>query len=269
MPTGTSPAHQPVLTILQALLDGNPSLDIESSIALLPSTANAHSREEALISILNSHPWSPKDSTTFNLANEYGQNLAHLCAQLGYHRLLTFVIERGVDINVKDADGWMALDFARFYGDLNAVDILEGDWECDVEVPVQAPSMSTDVSTPSTSAYEAPACAQLKLVELMPHWGPRLGGQKILIVGSGFEAEQRLTIHFGPNPPVKTEFITPNVLSCILPPSPTVGTTSVTLHWLEGTKARASADHCEFTYTNEREQLYVNLSQSDIQLIVF
>jgi len=95
------------------------------------------------------------------------------------------------------------------------------------------------------------------------------GGKEILIVGSGFEAEQRLMIHFGTNLPVKATFEAPINLSCILPRSVTAGPTRVTLHW-EDTETLASADHCEFTYIDEREQLlYVNLSQSDIQLIVF
>ena len=167
VPTRTSPAHQPVLTILQALLDGDPSPDIESGITLLrSSTANAHSREESLISILSSHPQPPKDTTAFNLVNEYRQNLAHLCAQLGYHRLLTFVIERGVDISAKDANGWMPLDFARFYGDLNAVDILEGEWECDVKVPERGPLRLEPKNLISSSLVPSPGVAQTaQLVE--------------------------------------------------------------------------------------------------------
>ena len=130
-------------------------------------------------------------------------------------------------------------------------------------------STSPDVSTPPTSADESPAYTQLKLEGLYPDQGPMHGGTKILIAGSGFEAEQRLTLHFGPNSPVDAVFKAPNHLLCILPRSKIAGPTPVTLHW-EGTKARASADHCEFTYIDQREQqLYVNLSQSDIRLIVF
>jgi len=44
-----------------------------------------------------------------------------------------------VDIGVKDGNGWRHFDFTRFYGDLNAVDILEGGCKCDVEVLEQAP----------------------------------------------------------------------------------------------------------------------------------
>jgi len=131
-------------------------------------------------------------------------------------------------------------------------------------------STGPDVSTPSTSAYESPACTQLNLDRLYPDHGPMHGGEEILIVGKGFEAEQRLTIHFGPNPPVKAVFKAPNNLSCILPPSTTAGPTRVTLHWSQGIKDRASADHCEFTYIDQLDQkMYVNLSQSDIQLIMF
>jgi hypothetical protein len=80
------------------------------------------------------------------------------------------------------------------------------------------------------------------------------GGKEILIVGSGFDERQALTIQFGPNPPVKTVFKAPINLLCILPPSRTAGPTRVTLHSSEGAKARVSADDCQFTYIDQREQ---------------
>jgi IPT/TIG domain len=128
------------------------------------------------------------------------------------------------------------------------------------------PSLSTnaDASTPAptTSVDESPACTDLKLECLSPDHGPMHGGEKILIVGSGFGVGQGLKIQFGPNPSVQTVlFKAPNILRCILPPSRTAGPTRVTLHWSEGTKTRVSADHCEFTYTDNRDQImYVNHS---------
>src|SRR5258708_2646259 len=147
--TVTSSAAHLALTTVQALLDEDQHPDIETSLDLtLSLIASGQPREEALISILSLHPWSPEYSAAFNLVNKYGQNLAHLCAQLHYHRLLITVIEWGVDISVRDANGWTPLDFARFYGDVDAMDILEGGWEDDMETleegnfsPVQLTSM--------------------------------------------------------------------------------------------------------------------------------
>jgi len=45
------------------------------------------------------------------------------------------------------------------------------------------------------------SCAEITYLErLYPDLGPIHGGEVILIVGKDFEAEERLTIHFGPNP---------------------------------------------------------------------
>jgi hypothetical protein len=85
--------------------------------------------EDSLLGLLDSVPWSLGHCDSINVVNEYGRNLAHLCAQLGYHRLLIAMIERGVDIHAKDVNGWTPLDFARLHCDNDAVDILEGDWE--------------------------------------------------------------------------------------------------------------------------------------------
>ena len=85
--------------------------------------------EDDLLSLLGSISWSLQDCDSINLVNNRGQNLAHFCTQLGYHRLLTAVIESGAQIQVKDVNGWTPLDFARLHHDEDAVDILEGDWE--------------------------------------------------------------------------------------------------------------------------------------------
>ena len=87
-----------------------------------------HPREEILVAMLGSHPWTAADEAVINIVNEHGQNLAHLCAQLGHNKLLLAVIEWGIDIRTKDANGWTPLDFARLHGNEEAVDILEGDW---------------------------------------------------------------------------------------------------------------------------------------------
>src|SRR5258708_22964814 len=162
---GSSSAAHLALTMAQAHLDEDQPPDTENSPdQSLSLIASEHSREEALISILSAHPWSPENSAAFNLVNTYGQNLAHLCAQLRYHRLLTAVIEWGVDINIIDVNGWTPLDFAGFYGDLDAVDILEGGWEDDIESleegifsPVQLTSMVPSSPPQTDQLAENPA----------------------------------------------------------------------------------------------------------------
>jgi hypothetical protein len=87
----------------------------------------------SLVIMLGSHPWTAEDQTAINIINEQGQNLAHLCAQLGYNQLFLTVIQWGVDISAKDINGWTPLDLARLNKDKEAVDVLEGDWVDPVE----------------------------------------------------------------------------------------------------------------------------------------
>jgi hypothetical protein len=110
----------------------------------LPSDSDDLVSEDDLLGILDSILFQDCDS--MNLANRYGQNLAHFCAQVRYHRLLTAVIERGADIHAKDVNGWAPLDFARLHHDEDALDILEGDWEDNVQQAILTGSLSTDLS---------------------------------------------------------------------------------------------------------------------------
>ena len=101
--------------------------------------------EDDLLGLLGSISWQSEDCDSINLLNDSGQNLAHYCAQLGYHRLLTAVIEIGADIHVKDVNGWTPLDFARLHRDDDAIDILEGDWEDHIENIISTGSFSIDL----------------------------------------------------------------------------------------------------------------------------
>jgi hypothetical protein len=85
--------------------------------------------EDDLLGLLDSVPWSLEDYDSINLVNNHSQNLAHLCSQLRYRRLLIAVIERGIDIHAKDVNGWSPLNFAQLHRDEDAMDILQGDWE--------------------------------------------------------------------------------------------------------------------------------------------
>jgi len=63
----------------------------------------------------SNNPWSPEGSTTFNLVNKFGQNLAHLCTQLGYNRLLTLVIKQWVYIGIRDTNGVGGVGDSSYY----------------------------------------------------------------------------------------------------------------------------------------------------------
>ena len=91
--------------------------------------SDAEELEDTLLEMIGSQNWSTEDHDTLKSTNQRGQSLAHLCAQLGYHRLLLRLIELGLDITIQDANGWRARDFALLYKDKEALDILEGGWE--------------------------------------------------------------------------------------------------------------------------------------------
>ena len=113
---------------------GNEDIETLSNVVLSSFTASGEcSTEESIIVMIGSHPWTAADKDVINTANERGQNLAHLCAQLGYNQLLSDIIEWGADIHAEDVNGWTPLDFARLHGDEEAADILEGDWVDNVE----------------------------------------------------------------------------------------------------------------------------------------
>ena len=112
---------------------------------ILSSDSSQRVTEDDLLDLLDSTPWSLEDRDSINRANKFGQNLAHLCTQLGYHRLLTAVIERGADIHARDINGWTPLDFARLHRDEDAIDILEGEWEDYIQDIISTGSLPIDL----------------------------------------------------------------------------------------------------------------------------
>ena len=117
---------------------------------LIPSITT----EDAILSMLSSLGWPSQDPEELNIVNRYRQNLAHLCVQLHYHRLLLAAIEWGIDINAKDRNGWTLGDFARLYDDKDALDILEGGWKEVAEIPppqaVPLQGIDSDVNPAAT-----------------------------------------------------------------------------------------------------------------------
>ena len=116
----------------------------------LSTDSNQIITEDDIIRLFGSVPLE-QYRNSINLVNRHGQNLAHLCTQLRYHRLLVTVIERGADIHAKDANGWAPLDFARLHHDEDAIDILEGDWEKNIEDIISTGSSSIDLLRPFIS----------------------------------------------------------------------------------------------------------------------
>ena len=101
--------------------------------------------EDDLLGLLGSVSWQLEDCDSINLVNDCGQNLAHYCAQVRYHRLLTAVIERGVDIHAKDVNGWTPLGVAQLHRDEDSIDILEGEWEDKIQDAISTAPLSIDL----------------------------------------------------------------------------------------------------------------------------
>jgi len=104
-----------------------------------------------------------EDSDSINLVNNRRQNLAHFCAQLGYHRLLTVMIEIRIDIHAKDVNGWTPLDFARLHNDEDAIDILLGEWEDNIQDLISAGIVPVDLLRRFIPMLRSPVLSQLDL----------------------------------------------------------------------------------------------------------
>jgi len=90
-------------------------------------------------------PWSSGGRNSVNLVNNRGQNLAHICARLGHHSLLINVIEKGANIHAEDMNRRTPLDFARLYHDEDAIDILEGDWDDNIQDVISTGLLPVDL----------------------------------------------------------------------------------------------------------------------------
>ena len=114
--------------------------------------------EDYFLGILNSGLFPNSDS--INLVNDYGQNFAHFCAELRYHRLITTVIERGIDIHAKDVNGWTPLDVAWLHRDEDAIDILEGEWEDNIEEAISTGQLSIGLLRRFMPMFRSPVPSQ-------------------------------------------------------------------------------------------------------------
>jgi ankyrin repeat protein len=82
--------------------------------------------EELGMHFLSSISRSPDWSNNLSFADENNQTIAHLCAISGYTRLLTKVVDWGIDLDVRDVSGLTALHCAYLREDWDCVGILKG-----------------------------------------------------------------------------------------------------------------------------------------------
>jgi len=81
--------------------------------------------EEMGVRFLASISDSPHWSNDLSVPDENDQTIAHLCVLSGYTRLLTKVVDWGIDLDVRDVSGLTALHFAYLREDWDCVRILK------------------------------------------------------------------------------------------------------------------------------------------------
>ena len=59
--------------------------------------------------------------------NIYGQSLLHLAVHLRYRELVQRLVDWGIDLNIKDMNGFTALHAAYLCGPITIIDTLERD----------------------------------------------------------------------------------------------------------------------------------------------
>ncbi|GAA5853870.1 hypothetical protein JCM9279_005751 [Rhodotorula babjevae] len=64
-------------------------------------------------------PSLPSSRPPISLANAQQHTLLHLATVLGFHRLVAFLVARGVTLDKEDRNGYTALHFAALYGRVN------------------------------------------------------------------------------------------------------------------------------------------------------
>ena len=81
--------------------------------------------EELGVRFLASISDSPHWSNDLSVADKYGQTIAHLCVLSGYTRLLTKIVDWGIDLDAQDVSGLTALHCAYLREDWDCVRILK------------------------------------------------------------------------------------------------------------------------------------------------
>lgn len=98
-----------------------PSDHIQSAI-IVPSSLPESVFIEVLASFKNIHDFEQRLSTV----NAYGQSLLHLAVYLRYGELVQRLVGWGIDLNIKDMNGFTALHAAYLCGDLSITHTIKG-----------------------------------------------------------------------------------------------------------------------------------------------
>jgi hypothetical protein len=171
--------------IVHAALHGRAS---GTSTPVVPTSSSNRDFQSVIIDNLKlldiCVPGSDRVSTSaaLSLASASGQQtLLHLSAILGFHRLLKYLVDRGVDLDVRDASGYTALHFAALCGRLACARILvEGG--ADVEIVDARGRLAREVAQ-----WRDQVDVQL-LLEERERWGCGvLGSDASVSVASGDE----------------------------------------------------------------------------------
>jgi hypothetical protein len=112
---------QDILTSLQQVLATASQSSAGASAHTTPEhekglTAHVHFQvdelEDLSIHFLSAHSGAPNWKQTVSLQNHVGQSLAHLSVMLGYLRLLSSLVQWGIDLNLTDLKGSTPLYYA-------------------------------------------------------------------------------------------------------------------------------------------------------------
>jgi hypothetical protein len=118
------------MPLIQRLIQreaGSPTLEVEPGP--LDSNMLLHSSlpESAFLEILAALKLLPEFPRLLATVNEQGQTLLHLAIHLRYRELVQKLIHWGIDLNVRDVNGFTALHAGYLCDDLLVVGILEAE----------------------------------------------------------------------------------------------------------------------------------------------
>ena len=91
----------------------------------LATVAPSSFPESAFIDVLAAFKSLPDFEQRLSMVNIYRQSLLHLAVHLRYRELVQKLVDWGVDLNIKDMNGFTALHTAYLCGDLSITRMLE------------------------------------------------------------------------------------------------------------------------------------------------
>jgi ankyrin repeat protein len=110
------------MPLIQKLLQRNdqgPRTDVHSD------TSASSFPQSAFLDALAAFRSLPDFEQRLSTVNGHGQSLLHLAVHLRYPELVQRLVDWGVDLKIKDVNGFTALDAANLCNDASLVHILE------------------------------------------------------------------------------------------------------------------------------------------------